>query len=182
MPSVVRPLRPNHKGWVAHSPGFPVKLSELACLHAAFLTESRTRCRRMDTRTGNPGQAPPLGLSGRNKCGSLIRYPTQAKRRLEWATHPLFWSGGYGASLSVVSTVFRGVGNSYLAQTTLSFADLDGPDFHRPVEMGFLPQSVYPACLSPTWRSDHASRASRRMARITVILKGVRTPLLTIHQ
>ena len=52
-----RPLCPNHKGWVAHSPGFPVKLSELAYLHAAFLTESRTRCRRMDTRTGNPGQA-----------------------------------------------------------------------------------------------------------------------------
>jgi hypothetical protein len=42
---------------VAHSPGFPVKLSELAYLHAAFLTESRTRCRRMDTRTGNPIQA-----------------------------------------------------------------------------------------------------------------------------
>jgi hypothetical protein len=42
---------------VAHFPGFPVRFSGFAELHAAFLNESRTRCRWMDPRTGNPGQA-----------------------------------------------------------------------------------------------------------------------------
>ena len=38
-----------------HTPGLPVKISGLAESHAAFLNESRTRWRRMDRLTGNPG-------------------------------------------------------------------------------------------------------------------------------
>jgi hypothetical protein len=49
---------------VAHFPGFPVRFSGFAELHAAFPNESRTRCRWMDPRTGNPGQAVFWGLSG----------------------------------------------------------------------------------------------------------------------
>ena len=37
--------------------GFPVELIGVDALHAAFLNESRTRGRRLGTRTGNPGLA-----------------------------------------------------------------------------------------------------------------------------
>ncbi len=36
-------------------PGFPVKFIGVDKLHAAFLKESRTRCRFLGQRTGNPG-------------------------------------------------------------------------------------------------------------------------------
>jgi hypothetical protein len=36
-------------------------LLNCAELHAAFLEESRTRCRLMNTRTGNPGTSPVSG-------------------------------------------------------------------------------------------------------------------------
>jgi hypothetical protein len=36
-------------------PGFPVRLGGVTDLHAAFLNESRSRGRRLEQRTGNPG-------------------------------------------------------------------------------------------------------------------------------
>ena len=46
---------------VPHTPGFPVKLSGFAELHAAFLNHSRTRCNQMSPRTGNPAISPSFG-------------------------------------------------------------------------------------------------------------------------
>ena len=51
-------------------PGFPVELIGVDALHAAFLNESRTRGRRLGTRTGNPG----LALADRtHQCNILYQ-------------------------------------------------------------------------------------------------------------
>jgi hypothetical protein len=50
------PLKPHKTLTGAPRPDFPVELVGVGELHAAFLTESRTRSRRMGPRTGNPGR------------------------------------------------------------------------------------------------------------------------------
>jgi hypothetical protein len=46
---------PATKSRVPHTLGFPVKFVGVGEPYAAFLNESRTRCRRLGPRTGNPG-------------------------------------------------------------------------------------------------------------------------------
>ncbi len=56
------------------SPGFPVELGGVGELHAAFLTESRTRSHGVEPRTGNPGRlgvhGPKDGISPFNRSNS----------------------------------------------------------------------------------------------------------------
>jgi hypothetical protein len=84
-----------------------VKFSGLAELHAAFLIESRTRCRRMDTRTGNLDISPDFGeiweisqtsVSYRNMA---VRFPTSPhKKRCEIWAHTLVVRKELGPSSS----------------------------------------------------------------------------------
>jgi hypothetical protein len=48
--------------------GFPVELVGVGELHAAFLTESRTRSRRLGPRAGNPGRTSVHGLNRTGKA------------------------------------------------------------------------------------------------------------------
>jgi hypothetical protein len=50
------------------SHGFPVELVGVGELHAAFLTESRTRSRRLGPRAGNPGRTSVHGLNRTGKA------------------------------------------------------------------------------------------------------------------
>jgi hypothetical protein len=67
-------------------PRFPVELGGFGKLHAPFLTERRTRGPVLGCVAGNPGSP------GMTQGGGSRNNPTQAKRRLEWATH--FLGGG----------------------------------------------------------------------------------------
>ena len=74
------------------SPGFPVELVGVGELHAAFLTESRTRNRRMGPRTGNPGRpsAPGTKKTGRSltkELRKLCNIETRGKDQ-SGETHP----------------------------------------------------------------------------------------------
>jgi len=74
------------------SPGFPVELVGVGELHAAFLTESRTRSRGMAPLTGNPGRSTELNITGVD-CSYLVaeQAPQPARfaaRRLHCPTLP----------------------------------------------------------------------------------------------
>ena len=88
---------------VPHPPGFPVRLGGVNELHAAFFTESRTRCHGWGRAVGNPGsfahfakgginRPPPDALVPKGAAGnsqSTSADPTLRKEREGWGTRGL---------------------------------------------------------------------------------------------
>src|ERR1700733_8174523 len=75
--------------------GFPVELGGVGEHHAAFLTESRTRSRGMEPRTGNPGRCGPC--NGTGNSFSEKETNTMGVRRREFLNR-VGRAGGYSAA------------------------------------------------------------------------------------